>query len=63
MGSGLRETHLHGEQREAVARCGRQQDASDIERVEDLSRRIPQARSGEEVDIKPGAVPDRLATV
>ncbi len=63
VGPWLRETHLQSEHRKAVARRRRQEDARHVQRVEDLSRGVPQARRRQEVDVEPGAVPDRLAAV
>jgi hypothetical protein len=56
----LCESHLGGEKRKAVARRSRQEDASNVQRVEDLLRRIPQPGGGQKVDIESCAMTDRL---
>jgi len=58
--SRLRKTQLDREQRQAVARRSRKKDAGNVEGVEDLLGRVPEAGRGQEVDIEAGAVPDRL---
>src|ERR1700694_3523122 len=59
---GLRKTHLDRKQREAVAGCGRQHDACDVQCVEDLLGRGPEAGRGQEVDVQTRSVANRLTT-
>src|SRR4029077_1959531 len=61
MRSRLRETEVGREQRQAVTGGARHEDASEVERVEDLRRLVPMARGGEEVDVEARPVADRLA--
>ena len=44
-----------------MAGGGGQQDAGDVERVQDLLRLVPQAGGFEELDVKPGAMTHGLA--
>jgi len=57
---GLGEPKLNGKERQAVACGSREQNARDVERVEDLNCGIPQSGGGQEVDVKASAMPDRL---
>ena len=56
----LNESHLAGQQRQAVASRAGQQDSGNVQRVEDLLRFVPQARGLEKLDVQPRAVPHRL---
>ncbi len=56
----LNEPHLQGQQRQAVASRAGQQDAGNVQRVEDLLRLVPQARRLEKLDVQPRPMPDRL---
>ena len=58
---GLVETHLGRQEGQAVAGRRGQQDAGDVQCVEDLLRGVPQPGRIEEVDVQPGAMPNRLA--
>ncbi len=61
MGSRLVEAHLGREQRQAVAGGCRQEDAGDVQGVQDFRGRVPQPGGGQEIDVEARAVADRLA--
>ena len=56
----LVEPHLRRQQGEAVASRPREQDAREIEGVQDLLRFVPQPRRVEKLDVEPGAMADWL---
>src|SRR5712692_452685 len=61
MGPRLREAEICRQQRQAVTGSRRHQDASEVQRVEDLGCLIPVAGGCEKVDVEAGAMANRLA--
>jgi hypothetical protein len=57
----LLEAQVSRQQGQAVAGRLGQQDAGDVEGVDQLAARLPEPGGGQEVDVQRGAVADRLA--